>query len=146
MDRDERLRIELACERLVTEYCHYIDHGHAARVAELFTEDGIWTSPEITMDGLEQIQKGFTLRQGRTERASRHVCNNVLIDVIDPDHAEGCAYLTLYNFDGDPDRKISPLEGARLVGEYRDEFRRTPDGWRFSRRKIHVSFLRGAET
>jgi hypothetical protein len=146
MDQDERLRIELACQRLVTLYCHYVDHGHAARIAELFTEDGVWHSPEITMDGLEQIRKGFTLRQERRERMSRHVCNNVLIDVIDSDHAQGCVYLTLYRFDGDPDRKISPLEGASLVGEYRDEFRRTPAGWCFSRREIHVSFLRGVET
>jgi len=145
MDRDERLHIERACERLVTLYCHHIDHSHAARVAELFVEDGVWHSPEVTMDGLEQIRKGFTQRQERSERMSRHVCNGVLIDVIDADHARGCAYLTLYNFDGDPERRISPLEGARLVGEYRDEFRRTPEGWRFSRREIHVSFLRGAK-
>ena len=142
MDRDERLDIERACERLVTLYCHHIDHGQAARVAELFTDDGVWHSPEVSMDGLEQIRKGFTHRQGRVERMSRHVCNNVLIDVIDADHAEGCAYLTLYNHDGEPGRSFAPLEGARMIGEYQDKFRRTPDGWRFSRREIQVSFLR----
>jgi ketosteroid isomerase-like protein len=145
MDQDERLRIERACERLVTLYCHHVDHGEAARVAELFTDDGVWHSPEVTMDGVDQIRKGFTVRQNRTERMSRHVCNNALIDVIDADNAEGCVYLTLYNFDGDPDRKISPLEGARLVGEYRDKFRRTREGWRISRRDIYVSFLRDAK-
>jgi len=52
---------------------------------------------------------------------------------------------SLYNFDSHPDRRISSLEGGGLVGEYRGEFRRTPDGWRFSRRDIQVGFLRGAE-
>jgi len=27
-------------ERLVTQYCHFVDHGAAARVAELFADDG----------------------------------------------------------------------------------------------------------
>ena len=29
-----------------------------------------------------------------------------------------------------------------LVGEYRDGFVRTPDGWRYADREIGVSFLR----
>jgi len=144
MDIDQRIRIERECERLVTRYCHFIDHGEAARVAELFTEDGVWESPEVRMDGIDSLRKGFAHRQNRTDRMSRHVCNNLLLEVVDADHATGCVYLTLYNHDGDPERPISPLEGARLVGEYRDQFRRTPEGWRFSRRDIHVSFVRAA--
>lgn len=145
MDLNVRIEIERACTRLVTQYCHFIDHGEAARVADLFTEDGVWKSPELTMEGVENLRKGFRHRQKRVERISRHVCNNVLIDVIDEDHAEGCVYLTLYNHDGDPGRTVAPLEGAQLLGEYRDWFRRTEAGWRISRREVVVSFLRGAE-
>ena len=32
----ERMLIESPCERLVTQYCHFVDHGEAERVAELF--------------------------------------------------------------------------------------------------------------
>ena len=47
--------------------------------------------------------------------------------------------------DGDESRKTSPLEGPELVGEYRDRFVRTSQGWRMQERRIRVSFLRGPE-
>ena len=57
MDEARRMAIERECERLVTAYCHYVDHGEAERVAELFSEDGVWASPELVMDGREQVRK-----------------------------------------------------------------------------------------
>jgi len=142
MDETARLLAERACERLVTQYCHLVDHGEAARVAELFTEDGVWVSPEITMTGREAVARGFARRQANPARMSRHVCANVLIDVADADHASGVCYLTLYRHDGAPDRATSPSDVPAIVGEYRDAFARTKDGWRFRRREIVVSFIR----
>ncbi len=144
MDTNERLLIERDCQRLVTEYCHLVDHGEAAQIAELFSEDGVWKSPEVTMNGQAEVKRGFAARQANAKRMSRHVCNNFLLDVIDEDHAEGTVYLTLYRHDGEPGRRTSPLEGPRMVGEYRDRFVRTSEGWRFAHREIEVSFFRGA--
>ena len=144
MNDTERLRIERECERLVTLYCHYVDHGEAERIAELFTKDGAWRSPEVKMEGGDAIRRGFARRQANRARMSRHVCNNCLIDVIDADNARGCVYLTLYRHDGEEGRRISLLDGPVLVGEYRDRFERTAEGWRFAEREIEVSFLRPA--
>jgi hypothetical protein len=146
MEALERIPIERECERLVTLYCHYVDHGEAERIADLFAKDGAWRSPEVNMEGQDQVREGFGRRQKNAARMSRHVCNNLLIDVIDADHAEGCVYLTLYRHDGEEGRRVSPLEGPVLVGEYRDKFVRTQDGWRFSLREIGVSFLRREES
>jgi ketosteroid isomerase-like protein len=143
MDDTERLRIERECERLVTAYCHHVDHGEAERVAELFSEDGVWRSPEVSLEGREQIHKAFARRQAMVERTSRHVCTNLLVNVIDADCAEGVVYLTLWRHDGEPGR-VAPLEQPELLGEYRDRFVRTPEGWRFAQREIAVSFLRRA--
>lgn len=145
MDISERVLIERECERLVTLYCHHVDHGEAERIAELFAKDGVWRSPEVTMTGEDELRRGFRARQENQKRMSRHVCNNLLIDVIDAEHAEGCVYLTLYRHDGDAGRAVSPLRGPQIVGEYRDRFVRTTDGWRFAEREIEVSFLRRAE-
>ncbi len=145
MNATERMLIHHECERLVSAYCHYVDHGEAARIADLFTEDGVWASPEVSMNGREEIRKAMGVRQANTARMSRHVCNNFLLDVIEEDHAEGTVYLTLYRHDGEPDRETSPLPGAVMVGEYRDRFVKTPDGWRFQHREIGISFLRGEE-
>lgn len=145
MDLSERLLVERECQRLVTLYCHYIDHGEAERVAELFSEDGRWVSPQVAMEGNGQIRKGFAQRQANRKRMSRHVCNNFHVDVKSPDRAEGCVYLTLYRYDGEAGRAVSPLEGPAMVGEYRDTFVRTDAGWRISNREIAVSFLREGE-
>ena len=145
MDASERLQIERECERLVSRDCHFVDHGEAERIADRFAKEGVWVSPQVTMEGIDQVRAGFRRRQENRGRISRHVCNNCVIDVIDQDHAEGCVYLTLYRHDGEEGRGMAPLEGPQIVGEYRDRFVRTPDGWRFARREIEVSFLRRSE-
>lgn len=142
MDDLQRLLIERECERLVTLYCHHVDHGEAAKVADLFSPDGVWKGPGVLMEGQEQVRSGFATRQANTARMSRHVCNNLHLNVIDEDHAEGSVYLTLYRHDGEAERTVSPLEGPVLVGEYRDRFVRTAEGWRFADRRILVSFVR----
>jgi len=143
VDDLERLAIERECARLVTAYCHHVDHGEAERIAGLFSEGGVWRSPEASLEGREQIRSAFARRQAMSGRTSRHVCTNLLVNVIDADHAEGVVYLTLWRHDGEPGR-IAPLERPELVGEYRDRFERTPEGWRFARREVVVSFLRAA--
>jgi hypothetical protein len=76
---------------------------------------------------------------------SRHVCNNLLVDVIDEDNATGTVYLTLYRHDGEEDRSFSPIEGPVLVGEYQDRFVRTAEGWRFAERVTTAAFVRREE-
>ncbi|MBI1338790.1 hypothetical protein GC169_01075 [bacterium] len=137
----ERMLIEHACEKLTMQYCHFVDHGEAARIADLFTADGVWTSRDNTMTGQDAIRRGFQKRQDNTARMSRHVCSTCVIDVIDADHAAGVVYLTLYRKDGEPGRRTSPAQAPSMVGEYRDAFRRTPEGWRISRREIAISFI-----
>ena len=102
----ERIAIERACERLVTDYCHFVDHGEASRIADLFTEDGVWASAETTMTGAEELRNGFGLREKNTARMSRHVCNNFRCEVSDADHATGVVYLTLYRHDGKEGRRF----------------------------------------
>lgn len=144
MDDIERMLIERACERLVVEYCHFVDHGEASKIAGQFTDDGIWTSPDNTMTGRAEIEAGFARREKVTRRKSRHVCTNLLIDVIDQDTAEGVVYLTLYRHDDSAEAPVRPSEVPDIVGEYRDRFVRTDDGWRFQRREIAIDFAKAA--
>lgn len=147
IDPVERLLIEHACERLVYEYCHVIDHGEAARVAELFAADGVWRSPDVAREGRPAIAAAFQTRQDNTGRISRHVCSTVLIDVVDADTARGLTYVTLYRHDGPAGRRAAPLDGLpEIVGEYRDTFVRTPEGWRFYTRDVVTSFYQPKAT
>lgn len=144
MDDLERVLAERACERLIVDYCRFVDFGEASRIAELFTEDGTWESVGVLMSGRDDIRAQFLEREGVTRRESRHVCTNVGIDVISPDEAVGLCYLVNYRHDrreGESSGTV-PAAAPKFVGEYRDRFRRTPDGWRFAQRRINIAFLR----
>ncbi len=140
MDDIEQMLVERECARLVTRYCHFVDHGEASKIAELFTDDGVWASPENTMTGRAEIARGFAARERNKRRMSRHVCNNLLVEVLDAASAQGVVYLTLFRHDGEEGRRISPVGPPTVVGEYRDTFEKTVDGWRFKRREFVASF------
>ena len=51
MDRLETLLAERDCERLTYRYCRFADCGEASRLAELFTEDGVFSTPDMDAAG-----------------------------------------------------------------------------------------------
>lgn len=140
MDDVQRMLIERACERLQIEYCHLVDHGAAARIADLFTDDGVWAAGKRAFEGVDAIRDNFRKRQDNKARRSRHVCSNALIEVQDADNATGTVYLILYRHDDPDDARTRPASLPEMVGAYRDTFRRTDDGWRFSRREVVIDF------
>ncbi len=147
MDLVERLLIERECERLVTLYCHYVDHGEAARIVDLFSVDGVFTAPGVvTLSGRGELEEGLGQRQERSAtRTARHVCNNLLIDVLDEDNATGVVYVTVYRHDrkkAESAGAVAPIGLPLMVGEYRDRFVRTDGGWRIAHREVAASFSR----
>lgn len=77
-------------------------------------------------------------RASRPPRLMRHVCSNVVIDVIDERHARGRCYLTAYVEAGD----ATELGLPAVVGEYQDEFVRSEDGWQFASRVFKAALTR----
>ena len=144
-----RLLDERACERLVHQYARFVDSGEAARVAELFTPDGVWTAADgRSMDGQEAITAGFVGRQGLTRRLSRHVMTNVLIDRINDTEASGTAYLINFRHDErtGPAQKPGPARLPKFVGDYHLTFRRSDGEWRIATLRFDLVFLRPAVT
>lgn len=144
MDDFERMVAERACERLIVEYCRRVDFGDAGRIADLFTEDGIWSGVDLVLTGRAEIREWFVRREALSRRVSRHVCTNVGVDVVAADEARSICYLINYRHDrreGD-DAMPVPADVPKFVGECRDHFRRTPDGWRFAQRHVDVAFVR----
>lgn len=139
-----RLLDERACERLVIDYTHLVDFGEAARIADLFTADGVWEADGVRMDGRDAIRAGFGARQGVTRRTSRHVCTNVAITLEGPDAAAGISYLVNYRHDSQTGTAElpAPVGHPKFVGEYHDRFVRTPDGWRIAHRRCTLAFVR----
>ena len=140
----ERLIAERACERLIMEYARRVDFGNASGIADLFTQDGRWEGTDLVLSGRDEIRAWFTERERLVRRVSRHLCVNVMVDVLSPDEAESFCLLVNYRHDRrDSDTAATaPVEVPKYVGELRDRFRRTPDGWRFTHRQVDVAFQR----
>jgi len=128
------------CQWLTALYCHYVDRGEASRIADLFTVDGI-CKVGGEHHGRDQIRKAIRAREENKDRISRHVCNNFVLNSVSDTAASGTVYLTLYRSDGPEDRKIAELEGPVVIGEYRDKYVKTSEGWRFSYREVEASFF-----
>ncbi|MFN9848639.1 MAG: nuclear transport factor 2 family protein [Alphaproteobacteria bacterium] len=73
LDPVKRLMSKRERERLVYACCHMIDHGDAARVADLFALDGVWTSAEAARKGRSPIAVVLHARQDNTGRISHRV-------------------------------------------------------------------------
>lgn len=140
MDDTRRGEIERACKRLSHAYSKHLDFREYEAFVELFAEDGILNTG-VELNGKEAIREGMKHRSDRLR--SRHVVTNLIVDVIDEDHAEGVTYLTLYRMVTEEARNPSnvlPLEGPAAVGHYTDKYIRTSEGWRFDSRILEFAF------
>ena len=144
MDNAIRRVIEHACQHLSIAYAHTADFGHDAAFANLFTDDAVLETSLVQVRGKAEIEASMKKRPA--ELRSRHIITNMLIDVIDEDHARGLSYLSLYRHVGPESLQSEPIDvsGPAIIGHYDDRFVRTPMGWRFERRKLHVAFRRAA--
>ena len=131
--------VQAACEALVYAYARLIDFRDYEGSASLFAEDGELETGRPVV-GRQAI---FDSLMNRPEDLrSRHVMSNVYVDVLDSHNARGISYLTLYRHIGEASLKAAPapLNGPAAIGHYEDRYRLTDDGWRFSRRKLHIAF------
>lgn len=126
-----------AIEQLIHRHAWLIDHGEAEKVAELFTEDGALFGVGPDKTGRAAIAEWGRQRAAMTERRSRHVHSNILVEADGEDTVRGTTLLTVYRHDGDGEGSASPL----IVGEYEDRFRKQPDGgWLFAERRLSILF------
>ena len=84
MTGDERRAIEADCARLIALYANRNDAADWQGVVALYAEDGLMTrptAPDAPIIGRAAILAAF---HSRPPRKTRHVCSNVVIDVLSP--------------------------------------------------------------
>lgn len=121
-----------AIDALVTEFSFLIDHGEAARVPELFTEDGAFESPMTSLSGREAITAAMAQR-AKADYSTRHAITNLRLQPESPDRIRGNVLLTMYRWaNSDPDPQPHPI----ALVEYEDVYQQVSDGgWLFASRK-----------
>lgn len=71
---------------------------------------------------------------------TRHVITNMLVDVVDESSATGVAYAVVFRDRDHGGDGPAPMRAPEAVVEYRDEFRRTAEGWKIARRQSIAAF------
>jgi ketosteroid isomerase-like protein len=136
------MHAEIAIRALVAELAVQSDTGELDAYLALFTEDAVWEMPatasgipaayrkgrdDIGASVLERRAMGV---QGPGSGATHHITTQH-IDVAG-DEASGHIY---YQFVG----MVDGTPTIRTLGQYRDRYRKTVDGWKLAHRTILIS-------
>jgi ketosteroid isomerase-like protein len=137
MTEMDTLLIERECLALMTAYCTHLDARDAEAFLDLFVEDLVWVRthpPGLEYRGRDFMRQYFDERPAI--RRNYHLVLNPRVTVLSPDAAEGvCMLLVVDGPAGDGGVPV-PMGGVTLLGEYRDVYRRGPNGWRIARREL----------
>lgn len=121
----------LAIEELVTEYAWLLDHRRWHDVAGLCTEDAVLFIRGREILGAAGLAEWADYRAQKKSRRTQHQMTLLRLEQVESDVVAGTAALVLH---------VAKTGGSGtyvdLVGEYEDQYARTPDGWRFRRRRL----------
>lgn len=137
------IEIERECTRLVLRSLRAFDDRDWIAYADLFAEEGVFiraNAPSEPLVGRAAIRQA--LEERPASRLTRHLCTNLQIDVLDEEHARGFCYLLLYAGDATQPEAAGgrQADSVQRIGEYRDAFVRTGNGWRIGRREGRLVF------
>lgn len=135
----ERTVIAHQCEDILVKYTLFNEVADFEGTMSLYSKDAVLIGAATgrRVEGHDNIRAYLNEHKpGVSEHGNAHkqVLSNVLIDVVDRDHAKGTSYMTVYFYPADHS-KITELKPTSLI-KMTSEFKRTPEGWRYSYRKL----------
>jgi hypothetical protein len=133
-------RCQRDCEALYVAFANALDVRDYDRVISLFATDATMNRKGSRHVGRDAIMAMLLARPAN--RALRHLISNVEIFPIGDDAARGVCYFLAFAEPGADDGEYLPMNGPSVMGELHGEFRRTNDGWKFSRFDAKLTFAR----
>ena len=85
MDRQQEQRIAQEIERLVSRLYWHIDHRDFVSAVEIYTEDAVLVAMDVQMNGRAEVLEALEPALGTG--TIRHVATNLVVNVVDADHA-----------------------------------------------------------
>jgi len=125
---------------LIHDYCIHIDRYETEKVGALFTEDCITDYGEAfggEVVGRRRVERGSGYTLAAWQATSHHV-SNIRLWFEDDDTARGITYLHAWH------RVDDDTPTFQIWAQYHDRFVRTPEGWRFSERRVRAAGQEGA--
>jgi len=118
-----------AIRTLPVRYCHCVWQKDLEGYANLFTEDGSFSTDDPSLpqaQGREKLRK--MISNGLDTMKPRPFIHNHVVDLLGPDRAKGTCYVEVRMFrDG---------KKWQLTGFYDDEYAKVGGEWKFKSRKI----------
>jgi 3-phenylpropionate/cinnamic acid dioxygenase small subunit len=136
----QRVAAELEIRNLLARLAHYADTGETEQYIGLLADDVVWAMPPNPALGLAASERRghAEIAAGQNERVAAglqgpnsdtmHVITTTSVEV-NGETAGAYSYFQYFT-------TTSTEPTVTNVGRYRDELRRTPDGWRLARRTI----------
>ena len=139
MTTDHERRDLADIEALTIEFWYRVDHQNGVGVAELFTEDGVYSVANGQSAGRAAITESYVQRAARGPRLSRHVQTNLRVTFQSPSSARGLSILTLWADDGEAPRDLKmPIS----VTDVEDEYVKESEGvWLIRHRHLRQVFV-----
>lgn len=137
VDRIEPSQVvdRLEIEQLVNAYALHIDFQEIDEWVALFTEDAFFDEREFDSGlhvGLEAIRAYGKVLKATAEHAS-HIMANLVIRDMTENSATGICFALV-------EAQMKTGERARYQVRYFDDYVKTQDGWKFSKRVLRKSF------
>ena len=147
MDNETKRGIEWDCQKVWSQYYHYVDHHEFEKAVNLFTEDVTWKLMGLDLKGRQELLEA--LYASLANDTTRHVLTNVIVHVIDENHAEARAYNTInYSREGRREDMADPIQfdGPHRLVDHHAKFRRVGDEWQIAARGGSGVFRRQNES
>jgi uncharacterized protein (TIGR02246 family) len=138
MTTDHERRDLADIEALTVEFWYRVDHQNGVGVADLFTEDGVYSVANGQSAGRAAIAESYVKRAARGPRLSRHVQTNLRVTFDSPALARGLSMLTLWADDGEAPLDLKmPISVTDVIDEYVKE---SDGAWRIRHRHLGQVF------
>jgi 3-phenylpropionate/cinnamic acid dioxygenase small subunit len=139
----ESLLAEREVRQVVLAAARLVDAQQWQAFADLFAEDGNLERPDGTLlQGRQAVCQAYAARS--PERLTQHILTNHEVTFINAHSAQSrCLVLLWTGLRSDAlTAKGRPADAAQQLGEFVDELRLTPEGWRMAKRQARFLFQR----
>lgn len=117
--------------RVLALWAHIMDDHELDRLGECLTEDAMWDGSVFGFDRVAGLD-AITAVLSAPGHAKAHHTTNIVVSEGPGDEARARS------------KGLGLLEGGGVASVvYADDLRRTGDGWRISRRVIHITWPQG---